>query len=167
MASAVVGRPGQRVAGGANLRAMSSPAPDRRWSPLAWLIGGLLLIAIAAIAGLGAAQLVSTGQAVPTVDPSRLATPTPRPSPTPAATATTRPTATSRPPGTPTVAPTTTALPSPTSGATPRTHVVARGESLSIIAAFYGTTVVAIVELNELENPNHIEVGQVLLIPPP
>ena len=144
---------------------MSSPPPDRRWSPLAWLIGGLLLIALAAITGLGAAQLVSTGQAVPTVDPSRLATPGSDPRPT--TTTTAGPTATSRASSTPTIAPTTTTVPSPTSGATPRTHVVARGQTLSVIAALYGTTVEAIVELNQLENPDRIQVGQVLLIPPP
>ena len=143
---------------------MSSVPPDRRWSPLTWLIGGLLLIALAAIAGLGAAQLVSTGQAVPTVDPSRLLTSAPSPS-SPSPITTPRPTATPTSPAT--SAPTATPSPSPTSGATPRTHVVARGETLSVIAAAYGTTVEAIVELNQLENPDRIVVGQVLLIPPP
>lgn len=144
---------------------MSAPSPDRRWSPLGWLIGGLLLVSLAAIFGLGAAQLVATGQAVPTVDPSRLVSPTPTqpptvsPSPAPSASATPRPTPTSAASATP--------APTATAGATPRTHVVARGETLSIIAAQYGTTVQAIVALNNLANANLIQVGQVLLIPPP
>jgi LysM repeat protein len=42
---------------------------------------------------------------------------------------------------------------------------VQRGESLSLIAAEYGVTADAIIELNELENPNVIVPGQELLIP--
>ncbi len=46
-----------------------------------------------------------------------------------------------------------------------RTHVVQRGESLNSIALRYGTTVQAIVQANNLSNPNFIYPGQVLRIP--
>jgi LysM repeat protein len=51
------------------------------------------------------------------------------------------------------------------SGIPPITHVVRWGETLSALAARYGTTVQAILELNGLANPNHIESGQQLHIP--
>lgn len=44
-------------------------------------------------------------------------------------------------------------------------HVVERGETLSIIASRYGTTVEAIVQANAIANPNLIYVGQRLTIP--
>jgi LysM repeat protein len=44
-------------------------------------------------------------------------------------------------------------------------HVVGRGETLSSIAARYGTTVAAIVQANGLPNPNYIYAGQRLVIP--
>ncbi len=70
---------------------------------------------------------------------------------------------------------TATATPStPTVSSTPpvappaneRTHVVGQGENLFRIALQYGTTVQAIVQLNGLDNPNVIYVGQRLRIPP-
>jgi LysM repeat protein len=59
-------------------------------------------------------------------------------------------------------------LPSPTSSpaAAPIEHTVVAGESLSVIAEQYGVTVEAIVEANELTNPDQIVIGQVLVIPP-
>lgn len=44
-------------------------------------------------------------------------------------------------------------------------YVVQAGDTLSIIAAKFGTTVEAIVQANNLSNPNVIYVGQVLTIP--
>jgi LysM repeat protein len=44
-------------------------------------------------------------------------------------------------------------------------HVVQRGETLAKIAARYGVTVQAIVQANNIRNPNLIYVGQRLLIP--
>jgi LysM repeat protein len=60
-------------------------------------------------------------------------------------------------------------LPSPTSSpaAAPIEHTVVAGESLSVIAEQYGVTVEAIVEANELANPDQIVIGQVLVIPQP
>jgi len=84
---------------------------------------------------------------------------------------------TTSPPATPPVTPTRTptATPSgpegietPTATTQPMIrHTVALGEVLSAIAARYGVTVEAIVAANGLEDPNRLEVGQVLLIPQP
>lgn len=47
----------------------------------------------------------------------------------------------------------------------PATHTVVAGETLSGIAARYGTTVEALVELNGIDNPRHIYAGLVLQLP--
>ncbi|WP_347841564.1 LysM domain-containing protein [uncultured Draconibacterium sp.] len=44
-------------------------------------------------------------------------------------------------------------------------HSVKKGESLWVIAQKYGVTVKAIVDANNIENPNLIKVGQELKIP--
>lgn len=46
-----------------------------------------------------------------------------------------------------------------------KTHVVKRGENLTVIAKQYGTTVEALVALNNIKNKNLIMVGQVLNLP--
>ena len=51
------------------------------------------------------------------------------------------------------------------SAVTSRTHTVQTGDSLTVIAVKYGTTVAAIASLNNITNINNIKVGQVLLIP--
>lgn len=53
----------------------------------------------------------------------------------------------------------------PTDPPQARVHVVRRGETLSTIAAKYGTTVDAIARANGITNPNLIYVGQKLRIP--
>jgi LysM repeat protein len=89
--------------------------------------------------------------------------------PTPTATRTPKPTFTpselvaATPPSPPETAP--TAEPTPASSPAPITHVVQPGETLSEIARMYGVTVEAVVEANNLDNPNAIREGQVLLIP--
>jgi spore germination protein len=45
--------------------------------------------------------------------------------------------------------------------------VVKPGDTLSGIAKEFGVTVEAIMEVNDLTNPNKIRVGQVLIIPKP
>jgi len=47
------------------------------------------------------------------------------------------------------------------------THVVQRGETLHAIARQYGTTVDAIVQANNITNPNRVNAGTSLLIPQP
>jgi LysM repeat protein len=46
-----------------------------------------------------------------------------------------------------------------------RTHTVASGETLSAIAAHYGTTVKVLRRLNNIDDPRRIRIGQVLQIP--
>ena len=45
-------------------------------------------------------------------------------------------------------------------------HTVAAGESLSTIAQQYGVSTAALMDFNDITDPNKILVGQVLLIPP-
>ena len=91
--------------------------------------------------------------------------------PTTAANATATPVSTVLPtalPNTAVVAPTPTIPPTPkpiVSNAQATNYSVAPGDTLSAIAAQYGTTVDAILSLNNLANPNMLFVGQKLLIP--
>jgi len=83
--------------------------------------------------------------------------PSPTPTVTPTRTAT--PAATATPTATPTETPTPTPLP-------PRAHQVQPNDTLSSIAVRYDTTVEEIVALNPGINPDALQIGQVLLIPP-
>ena len=65
---------------------------------------------------------------------------------------------------TPTIAPTPTPTPPPTP--TPKTHNVRAGDSLSVIADFYGVSMSAILEINNIPDPNNLPIGQVLILPP-
>lgn len=47
------------------------------------------------------------------------------------------------------------------------THTVESGDVLFEIASRYGTTTQVLIELNSIEDPNRIEVGQVLALPEP
>jgi LysM repeat protein len=55
----------------------------------------------------------------------------------------------------------------PASAQTQRVHIVQPGETLQIIAGYYGTTWRAIASANNIPNPNLIYVGQRLVIPTP
>ena len=48
----------------------------------------------------------------------------------------------------------------------PRSYTVLRGDFLYDIARRHGTTTHALVELNAIPDPNRIEVGQVIVLPP-
>jgi len=98
-----------------------------------------------AVAGVASAS--PTTPAAPT--PSTQGGPTPDPSPEPSA----APSAT--PAGTP--------APSPT--AAHRRYKVKPGDTMSSIAARYGTTVKKLAALNKIADPRVLKVGQVLLIP--
>jgi LysM repeat protein len=123
-------------------------APGRLWIPLAVAAGVLL---IAAVAGYGISQVVAQMASAPgprtTLPPSLPASP----SPTPVITASPRPT----PRGTP--------QPTPT----PIIHVVQRGEFLIQIATRYGVDVQAIIDANQILDPDLVEPGQHLVIPAP
>ena len=101
----------------------------------------------------------------PTFTPTPTAsTPTPMPTSTPSS-LTLTPGPTSTPSSlTPTATPTPTPTPSPT-WSCEVTHVVQRGETVSSIARYYGTTVSVIVAANGLVDPDFVWVGQRLVIP--
>jgi LPXTG-site transpeptidase (sortase) family protein len=125
--------------------------------------------------------MVSTPLVI-TIAPS--ATATPRPTVTPSSTPTHIPTSTPTrvftltpiptTPVLPTLEPEVTETPSPTSTPTsqvasrqagPIVHSVASGETLSSIAAMYGSTVDSLVQANNIENPAFVRVGQLLTVP--
>ena len=116
------------------------------------LIGVLIVLAIGAVLGFGAASLLP-GLVDASPPPASLAPPTERPTAPPVPTA--RPSASPSP------------TPSPEPSPTPLVHIVKRGENLTQIAAKYKVTVPAIVAANQLKNANLIEVGQQLVIPTP
>lgn len=129
-------------------------SPQVRRGPSPWLVGALVLLvlALAAGVGLGAAMLVP---GIADTDPPGSTIPPPTPGPTPPP----------PPAATPATTPTPSRSPSPST--TPRIHVVARGENLTQIATRYGVTVEAIVTANGIADPNLIEPGQRLIIPNP
>lgn len=67
----------------------------------------------------------------------------------------------------PTPVPTATALPTPTITPIPTegVYVVQGGDTLRAIAERFGITMEEIIEINRLENPNALSVGQILIIP--
>lgn len=89
--------------------------------------------------------------------PTPTATRTPKPTFTPNEVVLTTPTS----PLEPSVTAEPTSPPSPIAG----THVVQAGETLSGIAAMYGTTVDAIVQANNLTDADALSEGQALIIP--
>jgi LysM repeat protein len=123
----------------------------------AGLVGVLVLafvaVAVARLPGAGSSGALLA--ATPTVTPRPTTAPTITPAPTPTLELT--------PP--PTVAPTAppTAAPTPTSAVT--SYRVVAGDTLTGIAARFGTTVQAIVDLNKLTTTN-LRIGQLLRIPP-
>jgi LysM repeat protein len=129
---------------------------------LPWVAATVVVLALAVTAGFVMAYLVASGRAVQPPD-GAVASPTPRHTPVvtlaPGATPTPTPPSTNQPRRTPTPAPIITPEPSPFE------HTIARGESLNYIAGLYCTTVDEILAINDIPNPNRIQVGQVILIP--
>ena len=56
--------------------------------------------------------------------------------------------------------------PTPTATATPILHVVQKGDTLLEIASDYGVSVHLLIEINDIENPRALSIGQALIIPP-
>lgn len=104
-------------------------------------------------------EVTPTASALPEATPRSTATPRP----TPLVTATPEPTAepTPEPTPEPTIAPT-PAAPAPPPQ---QTYVVQEGDTLAEIAQTFGTTVEALQAANDIEDPNQIIIGQVLVIP--
>jgi LysM repeat protein len=95
----------------------------------------------------------ASGAAPATASPTTIASPSPSLTPSP-------PLASAAP--TPVRTPRATASPVPTGS---QRYTVSSGDTLSSIAARFGTTVKAIAKLNGITNPRLIRPGQVLLIP--
>jgi LysM repeat protein len=134
----------------------------------ALLVGVLAILVFARLAGdagTGSAGIAvlpspSTSQVavlVPSPTPAPTVTPMPQ-SPSPVATPASTP---ARTPG----ASTTGAVAGATATAPGRTYRVRSGDTLFAIAQRFGTTVRAIQELNNIDDPSRLHVGQVLLIP--
>ena len=135
--------------------ALPAAARDRTGPQLG--LATLMLVAFAAVAiarltDVGAGGVVAVAGS-PSPGPSLLAAdPSPSPSPSPT------------PEPSPTPTPTVTPSPSP-STVVERTYKVKRGDTLSGIAARFGTTVRVLVDLNDIKNPSRIQVGAVLKLP--
>lgn len=123
--------------------------------------------------GVWLVEIVETSEALPTPLP---ATPTPIPTAEPQPTPESPPTpiATLPPVPTPTAAAAATVTPAPTSQPTstptptraPQYYEVAPDDTLSGIADRFGTTIDELVQANGIDNPNVIQVGDTLIIPP-
>ena len=118
------------------------------------------MLALAAGGGVATAWIVASMRAVP---PPVGDVPTPR---VPGQTLDPGP-SDGLPTAQPTEPPRRTPTPSPvvTVEPTPFVHIVERGESLSEIAAIYQVELEDIVALNDIRNPNRIQIGQEILIP--
>jgi LysM repeat protein len=138
---------------------------------------GLLAVAVVALFAVFGLSLLSGRQnaavqsatAPPLVShpPASSASPVSGGGATPAATATVPPSAGSPPTAAPpTVAP--PAAPPPAAAPptpAPRVHIVLPGESLTAIAARFDTTVERLLELNDIDDPDVIEIGAAIVIP--
>jgi LysM repeat protein len=126
----------------------------------------VVLVVAALAAGYGLALLTARaleGQGAVVASPSA-----PAAEVTPVATSIPAASVPNSPSAAPTGAPTASPSAAPTAATTPkpRVHVVKAGETLSMIATRYGVSIQAIIEANNLQNPNLLLVGQKLTIPP-
>ena len=78
---------------------------------------------------------------------------------------TTPPPVTPTPTNTPTPRPTSTPTPTPTK--TPQEYEIQPGDSLSLIAEQFGLTTEELAAFNNIDDPNSVQAGQKILIPPP
>jgi LysM repeat protein len=153
-------------------RGMAGRARQARSGPLAAIGAAVAVLGIGGVAL--ATGVLDPGSRAPSDLPatspnvSPTATPTARATPTPTLTASPSPTPVPTPVPEPTLAPTAAPTPGPTVAAPPpqqRTYAVQQGDTLSLIAGRFGTTVQAIQAANGIADPNEIFVGQVLVIP--
>jgi LysM repeat protein len=147
-------------------RAMSAARPAGRWA-----VGTALAVVGIAVAGgvtgaFGRFPLEAVGAAPSeSASPTATASPTEQPpiggpSPRPVTSSPASPTAVATPGATPTSEPTATPAPPLT-----QTYVVQPGDTLSLIATRFGSSVTAIQQANGLADSDVILIGQVLVIP--
>lgn len=162
-----VARPYPRMApvvleqGRSGITRITGPLRDRDRPGPQLILGVLMVVAFGAVvvarfSGVGAGPgLVAAGSPTPT---ATVSTPpaTPRPTPSPSASPSASPAASpTQPPPTST----------PTASTSGRTYTVKAGDTLSGIAARFGTTVRELVALNGIENPSRIRIGLELKLP--
>ncbi len=134
-----------------------------RRSRSAVVVGGVASIALLGIAGVAVANSIAGGpeESAPAATSSATSpTATPRPTATPEPSATVTSAAT--PSSTPSLEPTAVPTPSP---APPVTYTVVAGDSLVEIADRFGVTVDALLAANDIDDPEQLRIGQVLVIP--
>jgi LysM repeat protein len=131
------------------------------------LVAAFAAVAVARLSGSGGpAQVGAIGSIAPSTAAAATplsATPAVEPSPAPTPEPTVAPTA--EPSPAPTAEPTAAPTAVPSTPPASRTYTVQSGDTLSGIASQFGTSVDAIVELNNLPNRNYLSIGQVLKIP--
>ncbi|HET7181562.1 MAG TPA: LysM peptidoglycan-binding domain-containing protein [Candidatus Limnocylindrales bacterium] len=153
--------------GGVRSRIVGALTDRGRWPavPAVLLLTGLIVLGLSGIRGTPASAVASPSPSHPSV----AATPTPRVTATPAETPTATPTsvATTAPTSIPTTAPTVKPSTAPTTGPTAsfRLYTVKSGDTLSAIAATFGTTSRAIADLNGIKVSTTLHIGDVLKIP--
>jgi len=131
-------------------------------------LAGLMAVAFVAIAFArlsgGGAELTAAGGSSPSPVPAGVAGATPSVQVTPSAVARISPSP--QPSTSPTEAPVATPSPPPPSpSGVARTYRIRSGDTLSGIAAQFGTTVRKLSKLNGIDDPTRIRVGMVLQIP--
>jgi LysM repeat protein len=148
-------------AGGLRARVTALALDRRRWPaiPAVLLVGTLFTLAISGLSGGTTPVNATPGPTGLAPGPTATSSPTPEPTPSraPDATSTTAPS----------TAPTSTPAATQAPTATFRTYKVKSGDSLSAIAAEYGTTARAIADLNGISVSSTLHIGQVLKIPNP
>lgn len=149
-------------AGGLRARLFGLLLDRRRWPaiPAVLLVTTLFALAVSGFrAGVPATAVATASPGLPGPTPTTTASALP----------TAAPTASPVPDATPSAPPTTAPSPStaPTQKPSPsfRTYRVRSGDTLIAIAARFGVSVGSIVRLNNISDPSHLSVGQVLLIP--
>jgi LysM repeat protein len=152
--------------GGIRTRLLAILLDRRRWPaiPAVILVTTLFVLALSGfragvptspVATATPGAVVASSAATPPATSRPAETPAPEPSTSESTAPETAPPPTVKP----------SAAPAPLPSATARTYRVKSGDTLTAIAARFGTTVAAIVELNDLPNRNALSVGQILLIP--
>ena len=150
-------------------RGMAGRARTARVTP--WVLVGGGLAALGVAGAVAAAPLLTGGGANPepaTGTPAPSSSPTTRPTPAVTATAVPTPSLSPTPSPTPTAVPTPAPTPAPTPVITPpppQTYTVAEGDTLAAIADRFGITVAALQQANDIDDPDEIVIGQVLVIP--